>query len=720
MDDRTLLKPDRNCWRLVHANRAAFLIDGQAYFSALRAALEQARKSILIVGWDIDSKIWLVRDDLPHEHPVQLGEFLNALVTERQGLEAHVLIWDFAMIYALERELLPLYKLRWQSHHHLHFHMDDEHPIGASHHQKIVVVDDAVAFVGGFDLTKRRWDTSEHRPEDPRRRDPDGDTYTPFHDVQMIVDGKAAAALGELARKRWQRATAKSIQPPAVDDQIDPWPGYLQPDLKDVEIAIARTEPAHAGNPEVREVERLYLDAIACAQDTIYIENQYLTSVTVGQALVARLMDDQGPEIVLILPYKSSGWLEHTTMDVLRARLLRKLRDADRHGRLRIYYPDVSGLGEQCINLHAKILIVDDGLVRVGSSNLSNRSMGLDTECDLAIEANGHQHIEKAILDFRNRLLGEHLGTEPATISQTATKTGSLIQAIETLRHQHDRTLKDLNGEVPASLDETVPDSSIIDPESPLDPDRLTDALVPEEERKPAGRRLLSRVGIIVAVLALAAAWRWTPLGEWLDVGTLTAWVIGLQDSPLGGIVAIGGFLIGSLIAFPVTLLILVTALVFGPVLGFVYSLVGTLLGAILTYGIGHLLGRNTLRRLGGSRINNLSRWLAHRGIITMLTVRLLPVAPFTIINLVAGASHISFRDYALGTLLGMTPGMLALTIFADSVQNAVQDPQPANFALLAGVIALIIVGAFTIRRWLKRRTKTKRSVSREAHEYQQ
>jgi phosphatidylserine/phosphatidylglycerophosphate/cardiolipin synthase-like enzyme len=333
MDDDTLLKPGRNCWRLEHASRAAFLIDGQAYFSAFRAALEQARESILIVGWDIDSKIRLVRDDVPHEHPVQLGEFLNALITERHGLEVHVLIWDFAMIYALERELLPLYKLRWQSHHHLHFHMDDEHPVGASHHQKIVVVDDAVAFVGGFDLTKRHWDTSEHRADDPRRRDPDGDPYPPFHDVQMIVDGKAAAALGELARERWRHATGKRIQPPAVDDRIDPWPAYLKPDLEEVEIAIARTEPSHAGNPEVREVERLYLDAIACARRTIYIENEYLTSVTIGQALAARLMDADGPEIVLILSYKSSGWLEHTTMDVLGARVLRKLRGANRHGR---------------------------------------------------------------------------------------------------------------------------------------------------------------------------------------------------------------------------------------------------------------------------------------------------------------------------------------------------------------------------------------------------
>jgi phospholipase D1/2 len=93
MKEKKILEQDRNCWRIVQAQRAAFLIDGAAYFAAFRAAAEQAQQSILIVGWDIDSNVSLVRDNSVHsELPTQLGPFLNAVLSRRRGLEVHILI----------------------------------------------------------------------------------------------------------------------------------------------------------------------------------------------------------------------------------------------------------------------------------------------------------------------------------------------------------------------------------------------------------------------------------------------------------------------------------------------------------------------------------------------------------------------------------------------------------------------------------------------------
>jgi len=162
-------------------------------------------------------------------------------------------------------------KLGWSAHRKMHFHRDGQHPVAASHHQKIVVVDDALTFVGGIDLAIRRWDTPEHSAVDRRRVDPRGRPYPPIHDIQMAVDGEAAAALGELARERWRRATGRHIgtvhQPGS-----DPWPCFLSPDLENVGVAISRTQPAYNGNPAIREVEALYLDAIAAPQHSIYIE----------------------------------------------------------------------------------------------------------------------------------------------------------------------------------------------------------------------------------------------------------------------------------------------------------------------------------------------------------------------------------------------------------------------------------------------------------------
>jgi phosphatidylserine/phosphatidylglycerophosphate/cardiolipin synthase-like enzyme len=135
--------------------------------------------------------------------------------------------------------------------------------------QKVVVVDDAVAFVGGFDIAACRWDTPRHLADDPRRVDPGYGLYAPFHDIQVVVDGEAATALGDLVRERWQRATGRPIPPPRVEN--DAWPAGVAVELHDVRVAIARTEPRWDGRPAVHEVEALHLDAIAAARRSIYL-----------------------------------------------------------------------------------------------------------------------------------------------------------------------------------------------------------------------------------------------------------------------------------------------------------------------------------------------------------------------------------------------------------------------------------------------------------------
>jgi len=99
-------------------------------------------------------------------------------------------------------------------------------------------------------------------------------------------------------------------------------------------------------------------------------------------------------------------------------------------------------------------------------------------------------------------------------------------------------------------------------------------------------------------------------------------------------------------------------------------------------------LGRATVRRVAGKRINELSRRIAKRGLIAVVVVRMLPIAPFTIINLIAGASHIRFRHFVLGTIIGMAPGTLILVLFVDRIVAAVRTPGPMTFTLLALIAA--------------------------------
>ncbi len=699
----TILRQPENCWRILPADRLAFLIDGEAYYRALREAMVRARNSILILGWDVDTRVRLLREDNTDGLPDGLGELLYALVTRNPQLQVRVLNWDWAVLYAAERQWLPLYKLQWHRHPRMRYELDDDCPFGASQHQKIVVIDHALAFVGGMDLSRDRWDRPAHAPDDPLRVNADGRAYPPFHDIQAMLEGEAARALDELACRRWRRCTGETLDkaPPA---QPSPWPPHVEAPMSPRRVGIARTDPAYRGRPEVREVERLYLDAIAAARRWIYIENQYFSSPTLGDALAARLAEPDGPEVVMVLPLKTGGWLEQHTMDVLRSRLLRRLDAADHPERLRIYYPHRRDLGDDYISVHGKILVVDDTLARVGSANLSNRSMGLDTECDIAVEATTDAE-GAGVAGLRNRLLAEHLGSDEATVAHHIAAADSLVAGIEALRGGP-RSLEYLEAAASDLADELLPDQDIVDPESPVSAEQLAERLIPEEERRSILGQMGPVLSIMAVVLGLAAAWRWTPLGGLLEVDTLVA-VAGSAGESLGGtMLLLGAFVVGGIVAVPVTLMIIVTVLVAGPWLGLGLALTGSLISAVASYWIGSASGRKLLRRLSGGRINRLSRRLAQRGIITIITLRIVPVAPFTVINMVAGASHISFRDFVLGTLLGMGPGITAIALFTDRVAATIREPELPEFAVLAAVTGGIVALAWTARKWLARRRK--------------
>lgn len=696
-----VLAPGRNCWRIARARRFSVLVDGAEYFTAVRKAIAQAQRTIFILGWDIDSRMRLVPEGADDGLPEGLCDFINAVVTRRRNLRAYILSWDFAMLFALEREWMPVYKLDWRTHRRLSFRLDAKHPVGASHHQKVVVIDDALAFVGGFDLTQRRWDTSEHAAGLPGRRDANGAPYPPFHDVQAMVDGDVARALGELARERWYRAVgrrARSIAPVANTDR---WPGEYCADIHDVDVAIARTEPPLDGTPGVYEIRQLHTDMIAAAHRHLYMENQYFSSSVIGNCIAQRLGEPGGPEAVIVAPRRESGWLEETTMGVLRARLHQRLRAADNAGRYRMYCPHLPQLASGCLNVHSKLLVVDDEVVTIGSANLSNRSMGFDTECNLVIEAAGETRVRDAIAGIRNRLLGEHLGTDPARVGTEIKRRGSLIEAIEALRGPG-RTLEPLEPAVAADVDALVPAEAVIDPEQPVDPDELVKEFVPPEATRPAANRMV-RIAVLVVVLGgLAAAWRWTPLRGWLDLEFL----VGLADrlnaiAPFTPLAVVGAYVIAGLVVMPVTVLIAVTGIVFGPVAGAFYALAGAVASALVTYTIGRRLGRDTVRRLAGARLNRLSKQLARRGIIAITAVRLLPLAPFTIVNVVAGASHISLRDFLIGTAIGMSPGILATVVFVDRILEAMRNPGAATFVSLAVVVAILVTLAIVMRRRL-------------------
>jgi phospholipase D1/2 len=463
-----LLRPNDTCSRIALAERIAFLVDGAAYFRAVKAAMKNARESIIIVAWDFHTRTRLEPDRVASDYPDEIGAFLNHLAAQRPGLDIRVLKWGMPLPMAITFPRWPIPVLQLFNRKGVEYRIDRAHPHGASHHQKIVVIDDAIAFCGGSDFCVDRWDTPDHRAENALRHTPEGRRLPARHDIMMAVDGEAARALGDLARERWYRAAGRHLQAPRVNN--DPWPAELKALRSPVHIGIARTAPALKNNPEVREAERLCLAMINRAKRWLYLETQYFACPLLGEALLRRLAEEDGPEIVLVCSARAPSYFDHLAMDPVRNQLITRLRAADRHGRFRAYAPVTSGRAP--IIVHSKIVIADDCALRVGSSNMNNRSMGFDTECDLCLStdmADNAEEIGTIIRGFRNRLIGEHLATKPETVAAQHERHGSLIAAMEALNPDQGRRLIPVAGDRISVLDPLFTSMQLLDPISSTD-----------------------------------------------------------------------------------------------------------------------------------------------------------------------------------------------------------------------------------------------------------
>ncbi|MDO1584230.1 phospholipase D-like domain-containing protein [Rhizobium oryzicola] len=467
VETNAIISPGYNAWRGGRAAQAAFLIDGAEYFTRLEQVLKKATQSIFIVGWDFNPDIRLRPQD---EGSPTLGEILRARVDAHDNLSVRILVWGMGPVYS-GKSLRLFQKSGVLDHPRIHLHFDFRHPLRASHHQKMVCVDDAVAFLGGIDLTARRWDDRSHAIPNPLRCSPDGNCYGPVHDMQAIVAGEAAMLVGDACRKRWKAALGENLTASSIGIWHELWPEDLKPSLTDCPVGLALTEPWRwKGRKGRREAIRLTHDALRAAHRHIYLESQYLASFGIARTLAKRLKEPNGPEIVVLVTRESHGFLEKVMMGNNRDRLIRHLKRADRYGRLRVFYSvtqDKDGKEHEII-VHSKLVIIDDRFIRVGSSNLNNRSEGLDTESDLAFEPTDDAG-RQAVLALRDELIAEHLDADPAEITASITETGSLIRTIERFNRKP-RGLRAFSIDVLRGETESLPGTAIVDPRRPFWP----------------------------------------------------------------------------------------------------------------------------------------------------------------------------------------------------------------------------------------------------------
>lgn len=214
---------------------------------------------------------------------------------------------------------------------------------------------------------------------------------------------------------------------------------------------------------------------------------------------------------------------------------------------------------------------------------------------------------------------------------------------------------------------------------------------------------------LLGVMLSCGLLWQWLAMHDILTPQALlhllqnaASW----RDAPWAPLAVMGVYALTSLVVFPLSVLVAATGLVFGPAWGFVYAMLGTLSASIATYWVGRALGRDALLRHGGQKLNGLARLLAGRGVRTMVLFNLLPLAPFTLTNMLAGACHLRFRDYMLGSTLGIAPGLLGVTLLGSQLGSLVTAESREGLLIAVGGIVVAMGILWGLKRYAERRSK--------------
>jgi phospholipase D1/2 len=487
----SILKPGTNCMGIYQASETGILVDACDYYRAFYHAAQSARSYILLAGWQFDSDVRLLRGEEEKNTAldVRFIKFLELLCENRPELEIYILAWDFSAVFALEREWFQDLIFNWSANERMHFRFDSNHAVGATHHQKFVIVDGRVAFVGGMDICSSRWDDRYHHKENAERIDLDGTSYGCYHDIQSYHTGPIVKTLLDLFTQRWLDSGATALQLPTADTNLtlDLSQAFALPSH---EVAVSRTQARAAQTQQagIQEIRHLFVDAIMSADKLIYLENQYFSSLAIYWALIARmaLPDRPSLQIILMLPDRLP-FTEELFLGLPQVKMLRSLMQvAEKTGHtLSVYSSAYLEEGKRKMTfIHSKLLLVDDRFLTVGSANATNRSMALDTELNVSWEATNpaeQSELVGAIRRLRASLLAEHAGLygrgEDVKFEQVEDLTRHLDCLVDDhearlCRYEPDPALE--QSDWPGMLE---PVSHVVDPGKPVDDEYIFETL---------------------------------------------------------------------------------------------------------------------------------------------------------------------------------------------------------------------------------------------------
>lgn len=214
-------------------------------------------------------------------------------------------------------------------------------------------------------------------------------------------------------------------------------------------------------------------------------------------------------------------------------------------------------------------------------------------------------------------------------------------------------------------------------------------------------------------LLGLAILWTATPLGQYVDAGRLRGAVEEIRRHDWAPAMVLLVYLGASPTFFPITLLNVITAVVFAPAQAFMLCLAGSMMNAGLSFIMGRLLGRGWLRRHTGPRLARISRRLGRGGVPVVVGMMVTPLGPYTFVNMVCGASHIRALHHQMGVALGLAPTLALLVVIGDGLWRLIENPTPVNLTMLAGIILLWALGGFGLQYLMDRRPGSREAEAR-------
>lgn len=706
-----LFQEGSNCWRIATASHASMVVDAEDYYRALHEGIRKAKHSVFIFGWNVDGRIPLVRgDDVIDGYPSTLHELIVQCARANPDLEFYINQWGHPFLLAGDREFLPAARWRAENCPNIHFRFDNIVPLQASQHQKIVVIDDAIAYSGGLDIGTMRWDNRRHHPADPLRQDfndnDDKNTqpYIPNHDVQMVVSGQAAKCLAELARKRWFMATdyeAIPIRPYQESGLPNIWPSKNPPQFENIEIAISLTFPSIGDKPAYRQIENLYMDLIQSAEKFIYIENQYLANNDIAKALNRALKKNKNLRVLILSSRDPNGLAEEVIMwskRILFKRLLRKGSVKDRVAM--VYTLSMSDNKSSPVHIHSKVMIVDDTFLQIGSANINDRSMYLDSECDITVIGQDQQ-TRDIISDLRNDLIEEHCGRKKDD-TQALIDDGNPISFFLSDVSGSPRSFKMIKDNLSAVASFL---KVIVIAEARKRPviNAISEYFSSYEDKAGFPHKRASMNFLIIVTMAIFLYFdRPMPLSDGLNYQLFETIIENFRTSSLPFLTVIGIFILGGLVFVPITMMLVMTGAIFGVAMGIAVAIAGVIASAAMNFLAGAIIRPSLFQNYANTAFMRIQDRVKNGDIFPLAALRMVPIVPFSLANFILGARKTHFIPYLWSTFLGMLPSIVAMVVFGDAFFRLWQNPNPENLVYVGAALVIWIGMLIFIHVFLK------------------